>query len=75
MKKKKKKPTCMITDCGRVGYSRGLCGPCYQSSRLRIEAGDTTDEELVRLGIMLPRFAKARSPFRLGLENARRAQD
>lgn len=69
----KKKPTCMTTDCGRVERSRGLCESCRVTARNEIKAGKTTEAELVELGMMQPKTIL--SPFRRGLENARRAQD
>ena len=42
---------CMIEGCERKSASRGLCWPCYQMASKRINAGDTTWDELVSVGL------------------------
>lgn len=35
-------------------YTRGVCKRCYQNSRNMISKGETTDQTLVNLGVILP---------------------
>ena len=41
---------CKATDV----YTRGVCKRCYQNSRNLIIKGETTDQALVELGVILP---------------------
>ena len=35
-------------------YTRGVCRRCYQNSRNLILKGETTDQQLVEIGVILP---------------------
>lgn len=63
-----KKPSSVAIKCmngdGHLAHARGLCPGCYQSARAKIAAKETTWEELERLKLAKPRYAKpGRSAF------------
>lgn len=41
---------CLIPKCNRPRSKRGQCGPCYQTSRRRVELGEVTWEQLIEAG-------------------------
>jgi hypothetical protein len=51
---------CIVPECKRPQKTRGLCGPCRQQAGNAIRRGETTDNELVAAGLMLPHKAKVR---------------
>jgi hypothetical protein len=54
--------TCLA--CDRQATIRGLCSRCYQGARNAIAARETTEEELIRKRLLLPRYANIkRSAF------------
>ena len=44
---------CMACKAPEV-YTRGVCKRCYQNSRNLILKGETTDQQLVEIGVILP---------------------
>ncbi len=48
------KEVCLIEECSRQRATRGLCRGCYQAALRWINLEVITDEELVKLGLMLP---------------------
>ena len=38
------KPLCVIPDCGRVAYSRGICRRCYLAAAASVRQRKTTWE-------------------------------
>ena len=42
--------------------NRGLCHACYRTWKRRIDAGKTTEEQLVELGVLLPKQQSGRKP-------------
>lgn len=58
--KKRKVVKCRTRGCDNVTHSRGVCQKCLATIRVAIAAGQTTDEELVSRGVMLP--IKKRGP-------------
>ena len=52
--KKKTKQSCLIVNCDRPVVSRGCCQTCYGEARRAVRAGEITDEELIRRGLLLP---------------------
>lgn len=70
--------TCLIDGCSREAYSRGVCRPCFQSSRDIIRRKWATDAQLVRSGLLLPpkRPAPRRmTPFRKAFEETKEANN
>lgn len=53
--------TCILRGCRNTIYSRGLCRACYVAAIRRIRAGEFTDEEAVKKGIILPRYKNIRN--------------
>lgn len=53
---------CMIAGCDRPVRSRGCCNPCYITLYKRVEAGETTWEELEQAGLVLPPHTTRRGP-------------
>ena len=47
--------TCITYGCEREIYTRGLCRSCYQRARRYIAAGETTWDELLKLGLCHPK--------------------
>lgn len=48
---------CLIAGCDRPVRARGLCSRCDSAARFAIKTSKTTEEELLRLGLILPRPA------------------
>lgn len=63
------KSKCMMEGCLRKKKIRGLCDACHASARKLIKIGRTTDAELVRMGLMLPKIPPSGRP-RKYLSNA-----
>jgi hypothetical protein len=69
MPEKAKPDTCLTPGCGKAATVRGVCPGCYRSSRYAKATGKVTDEELVRLGMLLPPDRqKSRGAFSAELE-------
>jgi hypothetical protein len=49
------KLTCITPGCEAKQYSRGVCQTCYQVAHRLMHEGKATDEQLVALGMLLPR--------------------
>jgi hypothetical protein len=45
---------CMTPECDRPLKCRGLCGPCHQAFYEAKRNGEVTDEEAVKIGLVLP---------------------
>ncbi len=53
--KRARKPTkCLSPDCGADATKRGVCDNCHQIYRRAINEEETTDQELVAKGLLLP---------------------
>lgn len=65
---------CLICKKGKV-YGRGLCRSCWRAMRRKIVAGETTEQEAMDLGLMLPYRAhggrSGQGVVTLALEKAR----
>jgi hypothetical protein len=48
--------TCLV--CDRPPHIRGLCSRCYAEARVAIADDVTSDDELVRRGLMLPKYSR-----------------
>lgn len=51
---------CLKPDCRHIARSRGLCNGCLTAASQLIEAGETTEEELIAHGKMLPKQRNAK---------------
>ena len=67
MKKKTKPPVCLVANCKRPVVARGCCQTCYGEARRAVLAGEVTDEELIKRGLLRPR---KRSPMRAAIERS-----
>lgn len=67
-------PKCLSKNCARRGtpIGRGLCLPCYSRAKKAVEAGATTWDEIVALGLALPGEPDGGDPFTQALNEARR---
>lgn len=45
-------PECLANGCHKPAKQRGLCFTCYKAARKAIVHNDTTEEELMILGLM-----------------------
>ena len=45
---------CITEGCGKIKYRRGVCTTCYGRFYERVWSGQSTDEEEVRQGRVLP---------------------
>ena len=66
-------PECIIPKCSNIqnpnDWARGLCMRCYGIAKKRVEAGVVTWEELVGLGLALPKESEGESdPFSVELK-------
>lgn len=62
---------CIIPNCTRQAVCRGLCTTCYQNAKKQVCRGIITWDELISLGLLLPRKLQ-RSPFSIALDSARK---
>lgn len=46
--------SCLIKDCKKRVHSRGICRDHYQIASITVRVGETTWEELERLGMVGP---------------------
>lgn len=67
-----KKDQCKTPGCTRQAYSRGVCNPCFCMARKLVDSGNTTFDELERLGLVEAKRNSA-SAFRLAFEKAKAA--
>lgn len=49
---------CLVIKCENEAHTRGLCYRCYAVARTMLEKGETTEEVLVRKGMMTPKKVK-----------------
>lgn len=61
----RKKPQCIT--CERPAETCGLCSRCYQNARYAKLRGKITEQELIDLKLMLPKYSKAKSAFGIAL--------
>lgn len=55
----------MCRACGRQRVEiRGVCRACYQAARYAIRHGQTTEEQVIEAGLLLPAYKMPRSHFR-----------
>lgn len=58
---------CLTPKCDREGVRRGLCPSCRVAASRAIKAGETTESDLVREGLIAPKASK-RGKFAVALE-------
>ncbi len=51
---------CLIENCTRPAYIRGLCKICYNGAKYHIKATPITWAQLEELGLALPRKTRGR---------------
>lgn len=53
------KPLCITPFCTRPVFARGVCNCCHEAAKRLVHSGESTDAELVSLGLLAPKqFAK-----------------
>lgn len=70
----RKKARCIVKGCSKEVASRGLCAACRSAAARMIENGETTEEELIERGLMLPNRQGHRpdpAAIRVALEKSR----
>lgn len=73
-RRKATREKCMIPECDKVAFVRGVCQACYRSALNYIDRGMATEKELIDKGLILPGKQRgARSPFSAALKKAREA--
>lgn len=63
--------TCLMPDCARDIYCRGVCRACYNTLHKQVQKGETTWEELEEADLVLP-SERQKSPALRALERLRR---
>ena len=66
----KKRAICMVPDCKRQVKIRGVCSACYGQAMAAIRNGETTEDDLISLKLILPsrqRGRKNENPMRRAL--------
>ena len=66
----KTKNGCLVEECRREPYARGMCRSCYESARRQIVAGNRSWEELVEMGLARTAQRVVRNPLTLALQRA-----
>lgn len=68
-------PVCLVENCGRKVYARGLCGACIAKARRMVREGQSSWNEIERLGLIQPAAYRARgtSIFGQAFERAKAA--
>jgi hypothetical protein len=51
---------CLTPNCENLGTRRGLCSSCRLAAKRAISAGETTEEDLVKLGLMNAKFRRGK---------------
>ena len=64
----KRKKTCLVRRCKRAVRARGLCDACYRAAKRKVQAEETTWDELE--SHKLAHSQRRRSPFHQALEKA-----
>lgn len=64
---------CLVDGCESIGTRRGLCSSCRNAAKREIEAGRTTELELIGRGLLLAKGRKGR--LAAALENRRKESD
>lgn len=59
---------CIVPDCDKPAKWKGLCPTCYGAAKKFIDAGETTWDQLVDMGLAIDRTAKFRAAFNAKME-------
>lgn len=59
---------CLVAECGRLTYARGMCRSCYESARRQVCLGNRTWDELVGMGLALAARRLVRNPLTIALQ-------
>lgn len=51
---------CLVPGCEGDGTRRGLCSSCRNAAKRQIDAGHTTEEELIQQKLLLPKGRKGK---------------
>lgn len=51
---------CLVPSCDSEGTRRGLCSCCRNAAKREIDAGRTTEAELIEKGLLKPKGRKGR---------------
>ena len=63
---------CLVPGCENDGTRRGLCSSCRNAAQRQIVAGHTTEEELIRQELLLPKGRKGK--LAAALDNRRKKE-
>jgi hypothetical protein len=64
---------CLVPGCDSEGTRRGLCSSCRNAAKREIDAGRTTELELIERGLLLAKGRKGR--LAAALEDRRKKKD
>lgn len=65
---------CMIEGCGNRAAIRGLCRSCHNRATALVKDGETTWEELEKMGLIAPSQRKRTSAFSAMFEKTKHQQ-
>lgn len=65
------KAQCLVPGCDRPERCRGMCGPCRATATGLVDKGETTDDELIAKGWLLPAAGTRASPLVTALHNTK----
>lgn len=51
---------CLVPGCDSEGTRRGLCSSCRNAAKRQIDAGRTTEDELIQQQLLLPKGRKGK---------------
>lgn len=54
-RKQKTPAKCLVSACDRKATRRGLCDSCRAEANRMVKRGETTEQELIEKGLMLPK--------------------
>lgn len=63
---------CLVPGCENDGTRRGLCSSCRNAAQRQIVAGHTTEDELIRRELLLPKGRKGK--LAAALDNRRKKE-
>jgi hypothetical protein len=69
---KKEFRKCLVPECDSEGTRRGLCSSCRNAAKRQIDAGHTTEDELIKRQLLLPKGRKGK--LAAALDNRRKKE-
>jgi hypothetical protein len=66
------KGKCLVPTCESEGTRRGLCSSCRNAAKREVQAGRTTEAELIDKGLLLAKTRKGR--LAVALEDRRKKE-